>query len=151
MISVFTWKPSLHTGSFLDLARTASVAYNKRNRPFYRYGDHIEFIGFKEYYGMPRGQSLSIYARFSGKKRTSLYISREKGDHYYIQTRHDDLFFPLPSFYIESCSCPPGHPIILLKSKKFNMAAVSVKRSILEVGCIDFHIQNLQVSFQKHY
>ena len=25
----------------------------------------------------------------------------------------------------------PGHPIILLKSNKFNMAAVSVKRSIL--------------------
>ena len=47
---------------------------------------------------MPRGHSLSIYARFSGKKRTSLYISREKGDHYYIQTRHNDLFFPLKSF-----------------------------------------------------
>ena len=28
---------------------------------------------------MPRGHSLSIYARFSGKKRISLYISREKG------------------------------------------------------------------------
>ena len=41
---------------------------------------------------MPRGHSLSIYARFSGKKRTSMYISREKGDHYYIQTRHNDLF-----------------------------------------------------------
>ena len=41
---------------------------------------------------MPRGHSLSIYARFSGKKRTSLYISREKGDHYHIQTRHNDLF-----------------------------------------------------------
>ena len=27
---------------------------------------------------MPRGHSLSIYARFSGKNRTSLYISREK-------------------------------------------------------------------------
>ena len=25
------------------------------NRPFYRYGGHIELIGFKEYYGMPRG------------------------------------------------------------------------------------------------
>ena len=25
---------------------------------------------------------------------------------------------------------PPGHPIILLKSNKFNMAALSVKRSI---------------------
>ena len=42
---------------------------------------------------MPRGHSLSIYARFSGKKRTSMYISREKGDRYYIQTRHNDLFF----------------------------------------------------------
>ena len=67
------------------------------NRPFYRYGCHIEFIRFKEYYGMPRGHSLSIYARFWGKKRSSLYISREKGDHYYIQTRHNDLFFPLQS------------------------------------------------------
>ena len=41
---------------------------------------------------MPRGHSLSIYARFSGKKRTSMYISLEKGDRYYIQTRHNDLF-----------------------------------------------------------
>ena len=24
-------------------------------RPFYRYGGHIELIGFKEYYGVPRG------------------------------------------------------------------------------------------------
>ena len=53
------------------------------NRPFYRYGGHTEFI---------RGHSLSIYARFSGKKRTSVYISRQKGDFYYIQTRHNELF-----------------------------------------------------------
>ena len=57
------------------------------------YGDRIEFIRFKEYYEMPRGHLLSIYARFSGKKRTSLYISGKKGVHYYIQTRHNDLFF----------------------------------------------------------
>ena len=25
------------------------------NRPFYRYGGHIELLGFKEYYGMPGG------------------------------------------------------------------------------------------------
>ena len=31
-----------------------------RNRHFYQYGGHIEFIRFKEYYGMPRGHSLSI-------------------------------------------------------------------------------------------
>ena len=41
---------------------------------------------------MPRGDSLSIHARFLGKKRTSMYISQEKGDHYYIQTQHNDLF-----------------------------------------------------------
>ena len=28
---------------------------NNDNRPFYRYGSHIELIGFKEYYRMPRG------------------------------------------------------------------------------------------------
>ena len=60
------------------------------NRPFYQYGGHIEFTRFKEYYGMPRGYSLSIHAR--------LYISREKGDHYYIRTRHNDLFFLLQFF-----------------------------------------------------
>ena len=62
------------------------------NRTFYRYGGHIELNRFKEYYGMPRGHSLRIYGRFSGKQRTSLYISREKGNHYYIQTRHNDIF-----------------------------------------------------------
>ena len=41
---------------------------------------------------MLKGHSLTIYARFSGKKRTSIYISREKGDHYYSPTRHNDLF-----------------------------------------------------------
>ena len=76
---------------------------------------------------MLKGLSLSIYARFSDKKRTSLYISREKDDHYYIQTRHNDLF-PLQSFssktlktwpekrayilreYIGACLCPMGIP-----------------------------------------
>ena len=71
----------------------------KQNRPFYRYGGHIEFTRVKEYYGMSRGHLLSIYARFSAIKRTSLYISREKGDHYHIQTRHNDLFFLLQSFF----------------------------------------------------
>ena len=97
---------------------------------------------------MPRGHSLSIYARFLGKKKTLLYISGEKGDNYYIQTRHNDLFShynlflgklkkklarkvrvnPERVYWI--VLMPPGHPIILLKSKLFNMATVSVKRSI---------------------
>ena len=42
---------------------------------------------------MPRRHSLSIYARLLGKKRTLMYIPREKGDRYYIQRRHNDLFF----------------------------------------------------------
>ena len=42
------------------------------NRPFYRYGGHIELISFKGYYRMPRGHefdliySFGIYARFPG-------------------------------------------------------------------------------------
>ena len=28
---------------------------SRNNRPFYRYGGHIELIRFKEYYKMPRG------------------------------------------------------------------------------------------------
>ena len=41
---------------------------------------------------MPRGHLLSIYSRFSGKQRNSLYNSQKKGNHYYIQTGHNDLF-----------------------------------------------------------
>ena len=39
---------------------------------------------------------LGVLAQYlhalSGKKRTSLYISQKKDNHYYIQTRHNDLF-----------------------------------------------------------
>ena len=81
---------------------------------------------------MPSGHSLSIYARFLGKTRTSPYISREQGDHYYIQTRHNGL--KSAHIYTERVYrivlMPPGHPIILLESNKFVMAAVSVERSI---------------------
>ena len=45
---------------------------------------NIEFITFKKYYGMPRGAKK--------KKRTSLYISRKKGEHYYIQTQYNNIF-----------------------------------------------------------
>ena len=48
---------------------------------FYRYGGHIEFIGFKEYYGMHKGALAQYYVRFSGKKGTSMYVSGGKGDH----------------------------------------------------------------------
>ena len=83
---------------------------------------------------MPRVQLLSIYERISGKKGTSMYISREKGDHYRIQTRHNDLFFHNNLFLgklrekltrkvrvntervYRIVLMPPGHPIIFLKS-----------------------------------
>ena len=31
------------------------------NRPFYRYGGHIELIRFKEYYRMPRGHEHILF------------------------------------------------------------------------------------------
>jgi len=58
----------------------------------------LNLLDLRSIIGCPGGHSLSIYARFSSKTRTSMYISREKGDHYYIQTRHNDLFFVLQSF-----------------------------------------------------
>ena len=85
-------------------------------------------------YGMPMDHSLSIYACFSGKKRTSMFITREKGDHYYIQTRHNDLFSHYNLFLgklkeklarkarvntdasMSDRVHVPRHPIILLKS-----------------------------------
>ena len=81
---------------------------------------------------MPWELSLRIYARVLGKKRTLLNISREKRDHYYIQTRHNDLFSDynlLLGKLKEKLArkarvnaervyrivlIPPGHPVILL-------------------------------------
>ena len=68
------------------------------NRLFYRYSGRIEFIRFKEYYRMPRGHSLNIYTRFSGKKRTSLYIAQEKA--IIITSKHGTtIFFPITIFF----------------------------------------------------
>ena len=41
---------------------------------------------------MPRGHSQYLLALF-GQKRTSLYISWEKGDYYYIQIWLNDPFY----------------------------------------------------------
>ena len=96
------------------------------------------------------GGFRSVFTRaFLGKKRTSMYISREEGDHYYIQTRRNDIFFAITMFSLGKLKkklarkarvntervyrialVPPRHPIMILKSNEFNMAAVSVKRSI---------------------
>ena len=74
-----------------------------------------------------------MIAFFPGKYAVKDHNSNtklEKGDHYYIQTRHKDLFShynlilrklkeKMPRKALENtnemCSCPPGHPIILLK------------------------------------
>ena len=62
------------------------------------FSDTAAILNLLDLRSMPREHSLSIYAGFSGIKRTSTYTSREKGDHYYIQARHNDLFFSLQSF-----------------------------------------------------
>ena len=83
---------------------------------------------------MSRGPSVSMYARFLGKKRASLCISREKGDYYYSQHgikiffSHYNLLLGKRKETLARKACvnservyrillmPPGHPIILLKS-----------------------------------
>ena len=65
---------------------------------------------------MPGGHSLCIYVRFSGKKRTSLCISRVKRQLLLHPNKAQRSFFPLKSFYRKSEYMPLGHLIILLKS-----------------------------------
>ena len=81
---------------------------------------------------MLRGQSLRyLRALFVQKENFTVYFS-EKGDHYYIQARHNDLFFPITIFSLKEKSArkervntervyrivliPPGNFIIRLKS-----------------------------------
>ena len=120
---------------------------NRFNRPFYQYGGHTELIRFKEYYRMPRGHerdpiySLSIHMRllgqfffeFSQKK----IVMRKKARCAVFGCNNDRLFpkkkqwsFFCPKSLHKYWTSAPGHPIILLKSNEFNMATVSVKRSI---------------------
>ena len=89
-LHLFTWKEA-------GVGRGSSQHQAISNGPFYRYGGHIVFIRFKGCYGMPKGHSLSIYACFLGKKRTSLYISRgnRRSLLYIQQGAHNDLSFPL--------------------------------------------------------
>ena len=91
------------------------------NRPFYN-GGHIWLIGFKEYYGMPRGHELDpiysfgIYARFSvlnskrKKKQLKLWTLRRNWyglSLYFFSRKRRSLlhpntvqssFFPLKSY-----------------------------------------------------
>ena len=105
----FYWLPSrYHTVSFRKKKEKQHFRHAVRdqvilaNIPFYRYGGHIEFIRFKEYYGMPRGYPLSIYARFSGKKRTLLYISRGKRRSLVHPNTTQRSFFPIAIFFKEN-------------------------------------------------
>ena len=142
--------------SFYILFLTAEVPFSGGasigNRPFNRYGGHIELIGFKKYYGIPRIRTIrytriSMYAGFSGRffflsfPRERL-LGGKKDRCAVFGCNSDILVITFFSRNIQWSSLfarkarvntervPPGHPIILLKPNKFNIAAVSVKRSI---------------------
>ena len=56
--------PSVVGGKGRYLRRTRAKGPNSPagayNRPFYRYGGHIEFIRFRGHYGMPRGHEHDL-------------------------------------------------------------------------------------------
>ena len=56
------------------------------NRPFHRYGGHIELITFKEYYGMPRGHELDPIYSFGIYARFSVLNSKRKKKHLKVWT-----------------------------------------------------------------
>ena len=118
------------------------------NRPFYRYGDHIELMRFKEYYGMPRGAwaGYDILAHYLRALFGPLFLyvflivtGKKKKIVVPCLAVIIIAFFPRNAQWSSPFSRkarvntergPAGHPIILLKSNNFNMTALSVKRSI---------------------
>ena len=99
--------------------------------------------------GCPGGMStirctrISINARFSGPFFFNFFLKKDfngKKDRCAVFGRNNDSLFPEKYLHWRSLfaqkarvnteGVPHGHPIILLKSSKFKMAAVSVKRSI---------------------
>ena len=54
----------------------------------------LNLLDLRSMMGCPGGTRsvFTLYARFSGKKKTPLDISQDKGDHHYIQTQHNDFF-----------------------------------------------------------
>ena len=95
----------------------------------------LNLLDLRSVMGCPGGTRLVFTRAFRAKKRTSLYISWEKGDHYYIQTRHDEPFFSHYNLLLQKRKeklvrkarvntervyrivlMPPGYPIILSNS-----------------------------------
>ena len=92
--------------------------------------------------GCPGGMSairytritMHMYARFSGQfffKKKKKVVMRKKDPCAVFGCNNDRLFSLFArKARVNTERVPAVHPIILLKSNKFNMAAVSVKRSI---------------------
>ena len=51
---------------------------------------------------MPRGAPAQYLREIFGQKKNFTVYSREKDDHYHIQKRHNDLFFPITIFFKEN-------------------------------------------------
>ena len=112
---------------------------------------HIELIGFKEYYGMPRGHKDDpIYWHLIQYLRAPfgpifLYAFLEKDCNrkkkivvpcldvmtiaFFRRNIHWSSLFARKA-RVNTERVPPGDPIVPIKSNTFNMADVSVKRSI---------------------
>ena len=64
-----------------------------KNRPFHRYGGHIEYIKFKEYYEMPRpGGVRSVFTRAFRAKRDlqCIFLGKEA---IIITSKHGTMIF----------------------------------------------------------
>ena len=54
----------------------------------------LNLLDLRRIMGCAGGTRLVFMCAFRAKRESSsLYISREKGDHYYIQTRHNSMYW----------------------------------------------------------
>ena len=80
------------------VVETSVIVNNSRIDLFTDTADILNLLHLRSIMGCPGALAQYIRALFGQKENFSVYFS-EKGDHYYIKTLHNDIFFPITIFF----------------------------------------------------
>ena len=95
----YCWSPGPYCLSLREVFESKCILRSHSIDPSTDTAAIVNLLDLRSIMGCPGGTCSVFMGAFRAKKRTSRYFSREKGGHDYIQTRHNDLFFSLQSFF----------------------------------------------------